>query len=51
MLQTWSKVDASGRRVGAVIVVAGNFTELNTDAVYNISEPEPVHYFACGHKS
>jgi len=51
VLQTRSKVDVGGRRGGAGIVVAGNFTELNTDAVYNISEPEPVHYFACEHKS
>jgi len=51
VLQIGSKVDIGGRRGGAAIVVAGNFTELNTDAVYIISEPEPVHFFPCGHKS
>ena len=51
MLQTRSKVDVGGRRAVLEGVLAGNFTELNTDAVYNISEPEPVHFFACGHKT
>jgi len=51
VLQTRSKVDVGGRRAVLEGVLAGNFTELNTDAVYNISEPEPVHFFACGHKT
>jgi len=36
VLQTRSKVDVGGRRGGDGIVVTGYFTELNTDAVYNI---------------